>query len=212
MAFGGSAAQGVVRGQNFYHEELVVAITAPPQWQVQNTPEAISLVNDAGDAALVLRLAPPDAGGSHEQIIRKLVDPSAGRTENRDLNGLDGTHFVGTVRNQQGQDRRVELTVVTGPGGRTYLLVYAARDPAALQRAVGSMRQAEASFRALTPADRQAARVWELDTVPMPGGGFEQLARASALNGDKVAQLKLLNGVYGGAATPATGQLVKIVR
>ncbi len=212
MTFGGSATQGVVRGQNFYHEELGVAITAPPQWRVQNTPEAISLVNDAGDAALVVRLAPPDAGGSHEQIIRKLLDPSAGRTENRDLNGLDGTHFVGSVKNKQGQSQRVELTVVSGPGGRNYLLVYAARDAAALQRASASLRQAEMSFRALTAADRQAARAWVLDTVPMPAGGFEQLARSSLLSGDKVAQLKLLNGVYGGAAPPAPGQLVKIVK
>ncbi|MEO7853495.1 MAG: M48 family metalloprotease [Rubrivivax sp.] len=212
IAFGGSAAQGVVRGQNFYHDELGIAITAPPQWQVKNTPEAISLVSDAGDAALVVRLAPAKAGGSHEQVIRELVNPSAGRTENRDLNGLDGTHFVGTVKNKQGQDQRVELTVVTGPGGRNYLLVYAARNAAALQRASGSIRQAEASFRALTSADRQAARVWVLDTVQMPAGGFDQLARSSVLNGDKVAQLKLLNGVYGGAAAPATGQLVKIVK
>ncbi len=212
MAFGGSAAQGVVRGQNFYHADLGIAVTAPPQWQVQNSPQAIALVNDAGDAALVVRLAPPDAGRTHEQVIRKLVNPSAGRTESRDLNGLDATHFVGTARNQQGQDQRVELTVVSGPGGRTYLMVYAARNAAALQRALGSMREAEASFRALTPSDRQAARGWVIDTVPMPAGGFEQLARSSVLGGDKVAQLKLLNGVYGGAAPPAAGQLVKIVK
>lgn len=212
MAFGGSASQGVVRGRNFYHEELGIAITAPPRWQVRNSPEAIALVNDTGDAALVVRLAPADASGSHEQVIRKLFNPSAGRTENRDLNGLDGTHFVGTVRNKQGQDQRVELTVVSGPGGRTYLLVNAARGAEALQRASVPMRQAEASFRALTPADRQTARVWVIDAVPMPVGGFEQLARSSVLGGDKVAQLKLLNGVYGGVAPPASGQLVKIVK
>jgi hypothetical protein len=54
--------------------------------------------------------------------------------------------------------------------------------------------------------------VWIIDAVPMPAGGFEQLARSSVLSGDAVAQLKLLNGVYGGAPPPATGQLVKIVR
>jgi predicted Zn-dependent protease len=212
MAFGGSAEQGVVRGRSFYHQDLGIALTAPPQWRVQNTADAVALVNDAGDAALVVRLAPADAGGTHEQVIRKLLNPLSGRTENRDFNGLDGTHFVGTVRNRQGQEQRVELTVVTGPAQRNYLLVYAARDGAALQRALPQLRQAEGSFRALTPADRQAARVWRIDTVPMPDGGFEQLARGSVLDGDAVAQLKLLNGVYGGGAAPKPGQLVKVVK
>ena len=37
------AALGVVRGRNFYHEALGIALTAPAQWQVRNTPEAIVL-------------------------------------------------------------------------------------------------------------------------------------------------------------------------
>ncbi len=196
MTFGGSAAQGLVRGQNFYHPHLGVALTAPPQWKVQNAPESVALVNATGGAALVVRLAPPQAGTSHEQVIRKLVNPSAGRLENHDLNGLDGSHFVGTAQDRSGNSRRVELRVVTGPSQRIYLLVYAARDTAAMQRALPHLRQAEASFRALTPADRQAARVWRVDAVPMPAGGFEELARMSVLGDDAVERWKLLNGVY----------------
>jgi predicted Zn-dependent protease len=48
MVFGDSREQGVVRGRNFYHEDLGIALTAPAGWQVQNSPEAITLVN--GDA------------------------------------------------------------------------------------------------------------------------------------------------------------------
>ena len=80
-----------------------------------------------------------------------------------------------------------------------------------MQRAAVSLRQAEASFRALTPADREAARGWTLHTVPLPAGGFAALARSSPLPGDKVAQLKLLNGVYGGDE-PRPGQPVKTIR
>jgi len=31
-------------------------------------------------------------------------------------------HFAGTVRNEQGQSSNVNLTLVSGPGGRNYLL------------------------------------------------------------------------------------------
>ncbi len=36
MTFGDSREQGVVRGRNFYHEGLGIALTAPAGWQVQN--------------------------------------------------------------------------------------------------------------------------------------------------------------------------------
>ncbi len=71
------------------------------------------------------------------------------------------------------------------------------------------MRAAESSFRALTADDRKAARPWKLKSVPLPAGGFAELARRSPLpNAEQ--QLRLLNGVYGGGEIPQ-GQLVKIV-
>lgn len=212
MTFGSSEAQGVVRNGNFYHLQLGIALSAPEGWDVQNTPQAVALVNAAGDAALVIRVAPPKAGQDHEQIIRNVVNPVSGRTRRDEINGLPATHFTGVVRNAQGQTRSVELTVVSGPAGRNYLLIHAARDAAALQRAQGSLRQVESSFRALDAADRKAARALTVRTVPYPAGGFEQLAASSPLSGDKVAQLKLLNGVYDGGTAPKAGQLVKVIR
>ena len=61
MSFGDSREQGVVRGRNFYHEDLGIALTAPAGWRIQNTPQAITLVNTAGDAGLIVRTVPPQA-------------------------------------------------------------------------------------------------------------------------------------------------------
>jgi predicted Zn-dependent protease len=216
MAFGDSADQGLVRGRSFYHEGLGIALTAPVGWRVQNSPEAIVLLSGAGDAGLVVKLVPPKAGSTHEEVIRNAIKPVDGRTEHRTLNGLAATHFSGTVRNSQGQSSAVNLTLVAGPGGRTYLLRAAARDNAALQRATVALQEGEASFRAMTPADRAAARPWTVKTQAMPRGGFAELAKASPLNAQAEAQLKLMNGVYGddvaNAAQPKPGQVVKIVK
>jgi hypothetical protein len=66
--------------------------------------------------------------------------------------------------------------------------------------------------RAMTAADRAAARPWRVQTVPYPRGGFAELAKASPLPGPRAeAQLRLLNGVYGGGAEPKPGQTVKVV-
>ena len=213
MDFGDSRSQGVVRGRNFYHEDLDIALTAPPGWRVQNTAEAIMLVNAGGDAGLIVRVVPPAAGSTHEEIIRSVVKPSEGRAEKRNFNGLPATHFSGARRNAQGQSQPVNVTVVTGPGARNYLVQYTARDPAALQRAEPAMAQAESSIRAMTAADRAAAKPWQLRSVPMPRGGLAELARNSPLPAAQaLAQLRLLNAAYGGAAEPAVGQMVKVVR
>ena len=158
----------------------------------------------------MVRTVPPQAGTTPEEVIRNLVKPDAGRAEQRSLNGLPATHFVGTRRDEQGRAQNVELTVASGPGGRQFLFLYAARDAQALQAARPRLQEAEASFRALTAADRAAARPWTLDSVAYPRGGFAELARGSPLPRAE-QQLRLLNGVYGGGE-PKPGEPVKVVR
>ena len=72
------------------------------------------------------------------------------------------------------------------------------------------MLEAESSFRAMTAADRAAARPWTIDAVPYPRGGFSALARKSPLTQRPEQQLRLINGVYAGGE-PRLGQLVKVV-
>jgi predicted Zn-dependent protease len=210
VPFGESRDQGVTRGQNFYHEPLGIALTAPPGWKMQNAAEALALVNGEGNAAVIVKTVPPQVGNSHEEIIRNAVKPDSGRVQRRTFNGLPATHFSGTRKNEQGRSQPVELTLVTGPSNRNYAFIYAAKDQQSLQRAYRQMQEAESSFRALTAADRNAARPWKLKTVAYPRGGFPELARQSPLTSNAEQQLRLLNGVYGGGDVKP-GQLVKVV-
>lgn len=212
IAFGESRAQGLVRGRQFFHDGLGIALTAPAGWRLRNSPEAIVLSNPADDAALVVRLAPEGSGSTHDEIIRKLVQPVDGRSERRTVHGLAVTQFSGTRRNAQGRVQPIRLSVATGPGQRHYLLLHASRDAAAQQRAADGLAEAEGSFRAMTAADQAAARPWALQVVALPRGGWAELARATPLGPRAEAQLRLLNGVYGGAADPPPGTLVKTVR
>jgi predicted Zn-dependent protease len=212
MNFGESRAQGVTRGQNFFHEELGIALTAPPGWRIRNTPATITVVNGAGDAGLIGRLVPPRAGTTHDEIIRNMIRPTEGRAERGTLQGLAATQFSGSRRNERGQTESVRVLLVTGPGNHNYLLHYGARDTAALQRAAAGLAEAQGSFRPLSASERAAARPWVLKTVPYPRGGFAELARSSPLTSHAEAQLRLLNGSYAGAAEPRAGQLVKAVR
>lgn len=212
VGFGEGRAQGVTRGRNFFHEELGIALTAPLGWRIQNTPQAIAVVNGTGDAGLIVRLVPPAAGSTHDAIIRNVIKPTAGRTEQRNIHGLSATQFIGSRRNDQGQTQAVRALLISGPGNRNYLLNYGARDDAAMQRAAASLAEAEGSFRPLSAAERVAARPWVLKTVPYPRGGFSELAHSSPLTVQAEAQLKLLNSAYAGGAEPRPEQPVKVVR
>ena len=211
ISFGESASQGLTRGRNFYHEDLGIAITAPDGWKIQNGTDALTLVNGAGDAGLIMKLVPPNAGGSHDEIIRKVFNPQQGRVERLALSGLSATHFVGNRRNQQGQVQNVEATLVTGPGKHNFLMLYASKDAATLQRARWQIQQAENSFRAMSASERAEVRPWSIRTVLFPRGGFAELAKRSPLAGNAEQQLRLINGVYGGGSDPKIGQQVKVV-
>ena len=212
MRFGDSPAQGLVRGQAFLHPELGVALTAPAGWKVINGSDAVTLVNAAGDAGLVMQLAPAQAGSDHSAVIRQMLQPVSGQTSTRTLNGLKATHFNGVVRTAQGAQSAARATVVSGPGGRTYLLRYVARNAQALQGALAQVQAAEGSFRAMTAADRRAAQPWSVRTVAFPKGGFAELARQSPLSPQAEAHLRLINSLYGANRQPAVGQVVKTVR
>lgn len=208
MAFGESAEQGLTRGQHFYHTDLGIAITAPAGWQIQNEPSQLALFNAARDAALMIQVAPPKAGATHDEVIRNLLKPSQGRTERFTINGLQATRYIGSRATNQGQ-QALEATLVTGPKGAVYVLIPVAKNAAALQQARTALAQALGSFRAMTGQDRAAARPWTLRIASYPAGGFAQLARSSPLP-QAEAQLRLLNGFYGGGE-PRVGQVVKVV-
>jgi predicted Zn-dependent protease len=209
IPYGESPEQGLTRGRNFYHSSLNFAMTAAPGWRIMNAAEQLSIVSPAGDAALVVQLVPPNVGRNHDEIIRNGIKPISGRAERYSLNGLPATHFTGAVQAQGGQ-RAVELTVATGASGHNFLMIYAAKDAAVLQRQRAALRETEASFRGMTAQDTAAAKAWVLRSAVLPRGGFADLARAAPMSTLPEQQLRLMNGVYS-AGTVQPGALVKTV-
>jgi predicted Zn-dependent protease len=209
MVFGDSREQGLTRGNTFYHEPLGIVLTAPPGWRIQNSQDAVLMVNEQGTAGLRFLAVPKDAGSTHEDIIRNALKPTQGRTEKLNVNGFPATYFAGARQTQQGA-QNIEATIVTGPNNANYAMVHLAQNADAMARNRAQIRQAAQSFRAFTANDRAAAQPWKVRTVQYPRGGFAQLVRGTPLTGNAEGQLRLINGVYSGGE-PAAGQLVKVV-
>lgn len=214
LVWGDSPEKGLVRERLFVHPRAGYAITAPPGWEVDVEGSAVAMHVGEGDATLTVRLLPKLVGRTHAEVIQNLLAPTEGRSAARKVGAFEGTQFIGS--RMRGDVRQpLRSTIVTGPGRRFYFIDYTARDEAALQRALPVMQAAEQSFRAITAADRRAAKVWRVGKATMPTGGFAALAKASPLTEQAEPTIRLINGVYGleaGSAEPAAGALVKTVR
>ena len=204
MTFGESPDQGLTRGRNFYHSGLGFGLTAAEGWRIQNEADQIMVVNNAADAGVIVKIVPPDAGKTHDEIIKKLINPDTGRAERVQINGLSATRFTGTQAGKNGQRQNTDVTLINGPISGVYMFIHAAKDANTLQRNRAQMIETENTFRALTASDKAAARPWSMRTVPLPRGGFAELARSSPITNPE-QQLRLLNGVYaGGDIKPGT--------
>lgn len=211
MNFGESPDQGLTRGQNFYHSGLGIALTAPKDWRIQNAPDALTVINPQGDAALKLIAIPSNAGNSHEEVLRNAFKATQGKLTRGKVNGFQATHFMGSRQSANGQAQAFEATIVTGPKQNNYALAYLAADAKARDRAFPALNATEKSFRAMTAADARDARPWVVSVVPFPRGGFAELARRSAKVPQVDRQLRLLNGLYGDNTQLRPGDLVKMV-
>ena len=216
LDFGDSPAQGLVRGRVFVHGGLGIALTAPAGWQLRNTPSTLLAAHPDGQVGLLLRPVPPQAGRDPRALARKLYEPVELHTEARTLHGLDATLVQGRRKLPNGGSQPFELLVVDGPQDKLYLLQQAGAAEA-VRREQAALREAAASFRPMSEADRQLARPWKLRAAVLPPGGWARLAADTPLPpGEAEALLRLLNGAdpVDGDTRPAPrpGDRVKTVR
>ncbi len=208
VTFGDSASQGLVRGQQFYHPTLGIALTAPAGWRLQNSAEQLAVLSPNADALLRMQLFTVPVASNQADSLRSALKPTQARMETLTINGLQATRLTGMRQNEQGT-APIAATLIKGPHEHSYLLQRKAQNAQILQELSPQLRETEESFRAMNDKDRKAAKVWALKMTRYPGGGFAELSKNSPL-GQPEQQLRLINGFYAGGA-PKVGSLVKVV-
>ncbi|MGE5320034.1 MAG: hypothetical protein ACM3KD_07635, partial [Hyphomicrobiaceae bacterium] len=109
------------------------------------------------------------------------------------------------------QGKPVVAAVVMFKGAQ-YLIAGMTRDTPTYERERGALRATINSFRALTPAEKLAARPRVLQLITTrPDLTMADLARQSPLGDVAERQLRLINDLYP-SGEPKPGQLVKIVQ
>jgi predicted Zn-dependent protease len=214
LVFGDSREQGLVRGSEFLHPILRLALRFPAGWSISNGAKAVQAQPADESAALVLQLV-SGAGTSPTDVARTVMtrsgftELSGGRTQINNLDPYVGS-YEGLMNNQA---VRLRAAFFHLPGSRAdeFFMVVGAAPTARFQAATPQFDAAIRSFRALsqTEADRiQPDKV--AFYVVRAGDTWDSIARGPSSGLAKASSLAIMNG-SDPASQPRTGDRIRIV-
>lgn len=212
LTFGDQAANGVSKGNKFYHGGLRIVIEFPENWDAVLAGASVIGRAPAGESATinVQRMQPATDKQTPEQYARdtlKRGDLKNG--ESFKIGEFDA--FVADIEQPEGSQTQQKLGLVFRLG-EVYLFrgdVPASEDLAAFD---GKFRATMSGLRAMTMDDLRLANTQRINIVEAePGDTFEKLARGAPLGPGGADLLRVINSEYPNGQ-PRAGDLIKVVR
>ncbi len=205
IVYGEDPSEGFVRGQRFLHPKLGFTFTAPDNFTLDNTAQAVIGVREGGTQAMrfdVVRVPTEQSLGDYlNSGWMENVDKAS--TEDVVINGFPAASA--NASGDQWQFRVYALRV----GSDVYRFIFAAR-----QRTTESERNAREtvnSFRRLTLDEIQDARPLRIKVITVqPGDTVESLSHRMAGVDHPMERFRILNGLDAHAQVKVR-DLVKIV-
>ncbi len=207
MVYGDSEAQGVVRGQRFYHVPLNIRLDYPPTWKILNRPDVVLGRTEDESAFIAMTLETVAKGSS----VRNLLRQRAGNQQQlAQEQGFTGQGFEGLMAIVPGESPRRVAAILRDD--QLFLFVGAVRGQARIEDHDAGFVSVIRSFAGLNAGDRKKAAPMHIRLVRAgKGDSYARLARNSPLGEDAQAQLRLLNGHWPDGQ-PEQGQWLKVVR
>ncbi len=205
MIFGDSPKQGIVRNNDFYHEELGLAMSFPPGWRVQNRAQNVAATSPGGEVLIDLRSEGP-AKGSPTDVLRRALKLSAGDevtpTAIRGLEAAIASTSIG------GRPTRAACVFHRDTA---FLIGTQARTQAGFNQYQAEIQASLMSIHALTEQERAFARPLRLRVITAQAGiTFAEMARRSPLGPFSEGYLRVINGMYP-SGEPVAGQTLKVI-
>ncbi len=210
IVYGDSRENGIVRGREFVHPILRIALSFPPGWEIANGAEQVSArEQENGQVGMVLELSP--GGGSLEQTAEAemtragLTATSAQRT---DINGLAA--YVGVYEGTLNNTRVAVRGAHIRTSQQTYLLAGIA-PPGDFSRVDRAFLETIRSFHSIT--EQEAARVQpnHLDYYMVrPNDTWESIRRDRSPGVKDAATLAIMNGMSP-ATPPRAGERIRVI-
>lgn len=209
LVYGDSAAQGFVRGQEFYHPGIGFTFRVPGGFKMTNTPEQV--VADNGQGTIILFDAAGDTAqrSPYAYLTQGWLKGETVDAEAIEINGMRAAtaSFGGTVRNRSATIRVVAIEWQPGKFFRFQMAIP--------QNAGGSiveeLKRTTYSFRRMTDSEKLKIKPKRLRVVTASAGdNLGTMAGRMAFPDYREAWFRVLNGLSGNAG-PQAGQQYKIV-
>ncbi|MCB1783430.1 MAG: M48 family metalloprotease [Alphaproteobacteria bacterium] len=210
LIYGDSAAQGFVRGQNFYHTQMGFTFTAPEGFKILNQPQQVIVASQSGALFIFDMAGSKGAKGPMDYLRNVWMQGEAVQdAQVIQVNGLEGAtaSFAGKVNGKPMTIRLVAIGWSKGQVAR-FQIAYPRNAPAPV---VDALKRVTYSFRRLSPDERQRIRPLHLEIVTARAGdNVSSLAGRMALPALREEHFRVLNGL-GPQDGVVPGRLYKIV-
>jgi predicted Zn-dependent protease len=212
MPFGPSRAQGVIRGNRFYHADMGVTMAFPSGWTIQNLPDKVVGISPNKDAVLqVSTMAPPQGMSPKDFLTRALSGTRIDKTEAFESNGLQGYAAIAKEAPLPFGNKGPARYAVVYFNNLAYVFLGATRIGAALPESDPVIMSSVKTFRRLKDREFKLAEPDRIQVIKATADTrIETLAAKSPLPKYAAEKLRLLNDLYPDKE-PTPGQLIKVV-
>ena len=211
LPMGTSRAQGVLKGNRFYHANFGLTLAFPSGWRIENKADRLIAVSPGKDSILQMQTqAPPPNTGPRELLSRLLARSSASQAEAIEVNGLQG--YTAVVRAAQTEFGLVPARyAVIYYNNLAYIFAGASKASSGTPSADPLFMSTIRTFRRLKTNEFALAEPYKIKTIrATETTRIADLARTSPIKKYPVETLRLLNDLYPDKE-PQPGQLIKIV-
>lgn len=206
MSFGESEAQGITRGNKFYHKALDLFVEFPEGWSLQNSPTQLLAVAPDGTQAISMQMdkvAPPVDASKY--LTSKFGQVS--KTKKISTSEDQAYAGVATISDEKTGETQEMLVSMISRGDQAFIV-------SGLGKTVLPNRafyQVAKSVRKLKKSERSFATGHKLKLVEAKRGDtIASLAKKSNLDDYAEAKIRLINNLYPDGE-PTVGQMVKII-
>jgi predicted Zn-dependent protease len=211
LPFGTSRAQGVLKGNRFYHADLGLTIAFPSGWNVENRADRLIAVSPGKDSFLQMQTqAPPPNTGPREFLSRILARSSSSQAEALEINGLQA--YTALVRTAQTDFGTVPARyVVIYHNNLAYVFAGASKGSSGAPSADALFMSTIKTFRRLKQNEFAQAEPFKIKTIRANDNiRIADLAKNSPLKEYPTELLRLMNDLYPNKE-PQPGQLLKVI-
>jgi predicted Zn-dependent protease len=211
IVYGDNPSEGIVRGNEFLHPDLRLAVTFPRGWEIQNSQTQVMAKAPDRENYMMLQLV-PDPRGSVEQIARGGMANAGFRQLNGEPGRINGAEaYVGTYQgNLQGIGNVVVLAAHVAHERNVYVLAGLA-PPDDLRTAKPAFESSIGSFRSLTRAQAADIKPNRVDLYTVRDGDtWESIANRTGEGTLTATTLAIMNNRDPGQQ-PRSGERIKVI-